>query len=199
MKGRVLVVDDDLSLAEMLGIVLRSEGLEPSFCSDGDKAIDAFRDSKPDVVLLDVMLPGKNGIEICRQIRAESGVPIIMLTARDEEIDRVFGLEIGADDYVTKPFGLRELIARIRAVTRRRAVVDAPVAEVLELGNLKMDLSTRRVYMSGNEIELTTKEFDLLWSKSLFVIFNFRIIRTLYSKYFSNLFLWESFFLSNFL
>jgi DNA-binding response OmpR family regulator len=123
---------------------------------------DAVAAVIPDVVLLDIGLPDFDGFEVCRRIRQKSAVPVIMLTARDEEIDRVFGLEIGADDYVTKPFGLRELIARIRAVSRRHAVIGAPVAEVLEIGNLKMDMSTRRVYMSGKELELTTKEFDLL-------------------------------------
>ncbi|MSV78015.1 MAG: response regulator, partial [Actinobacteria bacterium] len=159
MKGRVLVVDDDLSLAEMLGIVLRSEGLEPSFCSDGDKAIDAFRDSKPDVVLLDVMLPGKDGIEICRQIRAESGVPIIMLTARTDTVDVVLALETGADDYVMKPFKAKELVARIRARIRR---LEPETVEMLNIGDLVIDVAGHSVRRDGVGIMLTPLEFDLL-------------------------------------
>ena len=155
----ILLVEDDDAIAASLVSGLATAGMTVRRVATGTDAVAA---EAADVVLLDIGLPDFDGFEVCRRIRQKSQVPIIMLTARDEEIDRVFGLEIGADDYVTKPFGLRELIARIRAVTRRRAVVDAPVAEVLELGNLKMDLSTRRVYMSGNEIELTTKEFDLL-------------------------------------
>ena len=119
MKGRVLVVDDDTALAEMLGIVLRGEGFEPSFVADGDKALAAFRESKPDLVLLDLMLPGRDGIEVCRLIRAESGVPIVMLTAKSDTVDVVVGLESGADDYIVKPFKPKELVARIRARLRQ--------------------------------------------------------------------------------
>jgi len=104
MKGRVLVVDDDAALAEMLGIVLRGEGFEPTFVADGDKALEAFRDTRPDLVLLDLMLPGSDGIDVCRQIRGESGVPIVMLTAKTDTVDIVLGLESGADDYILKPF-----------------------------------------------------------------------------------------------
>src|SRR3712207_5066288 len=119
MRARVLVVDDDPALAEMLGIVLRGEGFDPSFVADGDAALGAFRREKPDVVLLDLMLPGTDGIEVCRQIRAESGVPIVMLTARSDTVDVVLGLESGADDYVVKPFKPKELVARVRARLRR--------------------------------------------------------------------------------
>lgn len=119
MKGRVLVVDDDTALAEMLGIVLRGEGFEPYFVADGDKALAAFREAKPDLVLLDLMLPGRDGIEVCRLIRAESGVPIVMLTAKSDTVDVVVGLESGADDYIVKPFKPKELVARIRARLRR--------------------------------------------------------------------------------
>ena len=104
MKGRVLIVDDDTALAEMLGIVLRGEGYEPTLCADGDQALPMFREHKPDLVLLDLMLPGTDGIDVCRAIRAESGVPIVMLTAKTDTIDVVVGLESGADDYVMKPF-----------------------------------------------------------------------------------------------
>ena len=115
VKGRVLVVDDDLALAEMLGIVLRNEGLEVTHVADGGDAVPAFREARPDLVLLDVMLPGLDGMEVCRRIRAESGVPIVMLTARTDTVDVVVGLESGADDYVVKPFKPQELIARVRA------------------------------------------------------------------------------------
>lgn len=155
----ILLVEDDDAIAASLESGLATAGMTVRRVATGADAVAA---ETPDVVLLDIGLPDFDGFEVCRRIRQKSQVPIIMLTARDEEIDRVFGLEIGADDYVSKPFGLRELIARIRAVSRRRAVVDSPAPEVLEIGNLKMDLSTRRVYMSGVEIELTTKEFDLL-------------------------------------
>jgi len=155
----ILLVEDDDAIAASLISGLATSGMTVRRVSNGADAVAA---EIPDVVLLDIGLPDFDGFEVCRRIRQKSQVPIIMLTARDEEIDRVFGLEIGADDYVTKPFGLRELIARIRAVSRRRAAVDLPSSEVLEIGNLKLDLSTRRVYMSGKEVELTTKEFDLL-------------------------------------
>ena len=155
----ILLVEDDDAIAASLISGLATSGMSVRRVSNGADAVAA---EIPDVVLLDIGLPDFEGFEVCRRIRQKSQVPIIMLTARDEEIDRVFGLEIGADDYVTKPFGLRELIARIRAVSRRRAAVDLPASEVLEIGNLKLDLSTRRVYMSGKEVELTTKEFDLL-------------------------------------
>ena len=155
----ILLVEDDDAIAASLISGLATSGMSVRRVSNGADAVAA---EIPDVVLLDIGLPDFDGFEVCRRIRQKSQVPIIMLTARDEEIDRVFGLEIGADDYVTKPFGLRELIARIRAVSRRRAAVDLPASEVLEIGNLKLDLSTRRVYMSGKEVELTTKEFDLL-------------------------------------
>jgi DNA-binding response OmpR family regulator len=155
----ILLVEDDDAIASSLVSGLQTAGMTVRRVATGADAVAAVI---PDLVLLDIGLPDFDGFEVCRRIRQKSPVPVIMLTARDEEIDRVFGLEIGADDYVTKPFGLRELIARIRAVSRRHAVIDAPAAEVLEIGNLKMDMSTRRVYMSGKELELTTKEFDLL-------------------------------------
>ena len=125
MTSRILVVDDDTALAEMIGIVLRTEGFETAFCADGAKAVDAWRTERPDLVLLDLMLPGIDGIEVCTRIRQESGIPIIMLTARTDTADVVKGLESGADDYIVKPFNPKELVARIR--TRLR-----PVAAVAE-------------------------------------------------------------------
>ena len=159
MRGRVLVVDDDPALAEMLGIVLRSEGFEPYFVADGERAMAAFRQTKPDVVLLDIMLPGKDGLEVCRAIRAESGVPIVMLTARTDTIDVVLGLESGADDYVVKPFKPKELIARVRARLRRNEEVGP---ETLNIGDVEIDVAGHRVTRGDQQIALTPLEFDLL-------------------------------------
>ncbi|PJJ70017.1 two-component system response regulator MtrA [Sediminihabitans luteus] len=159
MKLRVLVVDDDTALSEMIGIVLRSEGIDPVFCADGDLALEAFRSSQPDLVLLDLMLPGKDGTEVCRLIRAESGVPIIMLTAKSDTVDVVLGLESGADDYVSKPFKPKELVARIKARLRRS---DEPAPEVLSIGDVEIDVPGHRVSRGGETISLTPLEFDLL-------------------------------------
>jgi len=158
-KGRVLVVDDDASLAEMLMIVLRQEGFEGRICARGDLALDAFRDFRPDLVLLDVMLPGKDGIDVCKEIRAESGVPIVMLTAKGDTVDVVVGLETGADDYVVKPFKPKELVARIRARVRR---FDATDHEALTIGALTIDVAGHSVTRDGRQINLTPLEFDLL-------------------------------------
>jgi two-component system response regulator MtrA len=159
MKGRVLVVDDDAALAEMLGIVLRGEGFEPTFVADGDKALEAFRDTRPDLVLLDLMLPGSDGIDVCRQIRGESGVPIVMLTAKTDTVDIVLGLESGADDYILKPFKSKELVARIRARLRR---TDEPAPEMLQIGDVAIDVAGHSVKRSGETLSLTPLEFDLL-------------------------------------
>ena len=137
MKSRVLVVDDDPALAEMLTIVLRGEGFDTAVVGDGTRALPAVRELRPDVVLLDLMLPGMNGIDVCRAIRAESGVPIVMLTAKTDTVDIVLGLESGADDYVVKPFKPKELIARIRARVRR---TDAEPAEQLSIGDITIDV-----------------------------------------------------------
>ncbi|MHA3948131.1 MtrAB system response regulator MtrA [Cellulomonas bogoriensis] len=159
MKGRILVVDDDVALAEMIGIVLRSEGFEPLFCAHGDEALTAFREGQPDLVLLDLMLPGKDGTEICREIRSESGTPVVMLTAKSDTVDVVLGLESGADDYISKPFKPKELIARVRARLRRS---DEPAPEQLTIGDLAIDVTGHRVTRDGNDISLTPLEFDLL-------------------------------------
>ena len=159
VKGRVLIVDDDMALAEMLGIVLRGEGYEPVLCADGDSALAMFREHKPDLVLLDLMLPGMDGIDVCRAIRAESGVPIVMLTAKTDTIDVVVGLESGADDYVVKPFKPKELVARIRARLRRS---EEPTPELLEIGDLVIDVAGHSVKRDGDVIALTPREFDLL-------------------------------------
>src|SRR5204863_5027183 len=133
MRGRILIVDDDTALSEMLSIVLRNEGYDTYLCATGDKAVPGFREFKPDLVLLDLMLPGMDGIDVCRAIRAESGVPIVMLTAKTDTVDVVVGLESGADDYVMKPFKPKELVARIRARLRR---TEEPAPELLEIGDL---------------------------------------------------------------
>jgi len=158
-KGRVLVVDDDASLAEMLTIVLRQEGFESRVCARGDEALGAFHDFKPDVVLLDLMLPGKDGIDVCKEIREESGIPIVMLTAKSDTVDVVVGLESGADDYVVKPFKPKELVARIRARVRR---LDAPSHEALTIGDLSIDVAGHAVTRDGVSVNLTPLEFDLL-------------------------------------
>jgi two-component system response regulator MtrA len=158
-RGRVLVVDDDAALSEMLTIVLRNEGFEPRVCPTGDQAVADLRDFRPDVVLLDLMLPGKDGIDVCREIRAESGVPIVMLTAKSDTIDVVVGLESGADDYVAKPFKPKELIARIRARVRRH---DDAGPETLTIGDLAIDVAGHQVTRDGGQIPLTPLEFDLL-------------------------------------
>jgi two-component system response regulator MtrA len=158
-KGRILVVDDDAALAEMLSIVLRQEGFDSRLCGRGDQALGAFRDYRPDLVLLDLMLPGLDGFEVCKQIRLESGVPIVMLTAKGDTVDVVVGLESGADDYVVKPFKPKELIARIRARMRRFDVVDT---ESLTIGDLAIDVAGHNVSRDGKPIALTPLEFDLL-------------------------------------
>ena len=155
---RVLVVDDDQALSEMLGIVLRAEGYEALFCEDGSKAQAIFQETKPDLILLDLMLPGIDGIEVCKQIRSESGVPIVMLTARGDTLDIVKGLESGADDYIVKPFKPKELVARIKARLRK----DDLKAEQLTLADLTIDVIGHSVKRNGKDILLTPLEFDLL-------------------------------------
>ena len=159
MNARILVVDDDTALAEMIGIVLRTEGFEPVFCADGLAAVDAFRESAPDLVLLDLMLPGMDGIEVCARIREESGTPIIMLTAKGDASDVVKGLESGADDYVVKPFNPKELVARIR--TRLRPTSHT-LTERLTVGDLELDVAGHEVRRGDDRINLTPLEFELL-------------------------------------
>jgi two-component system response regulator MtrA len=159
MKSRVLVVDDDPALAEMLTIVLRGEGFDTAVVGDGTRALPAVREMRPDVVLLDLMLPGMNGIDVCRAIRAESGVPIVMLTAKSDTVDIVLGLESGADDYVVKPFKPKELVARIRARVRR---TETEPAEQLSIGDVTIDVPAHQVARDGRHIALTPLEFDLL-------------------------------------
>ncbi len=159
----MLVVDDDAALAEMLGIVLRTDQFEPSFVSDGSRALQAFHDTKPDIVLLDLMLPGMSGLDVCRAIRAESGTPIIMLTAKTDTVDVVLGLESGADDYVVKPFKPKELVARMRARLRQHEDV---VSEALTIGPpdspIVIDVQAHQVTRGASPVALTPLEFDLL-------------------------------------
>ncbi len=159
MKARVLVVDDDPALAEMLTIVLRGEGFDTAVVTDGTRALPAVRDLRPDLVLLDLMLPGMNGLDVCKAIRAESGVPIVMLTAKTDTVDVVLGLESGADDYVVKPFKPKELVARIRTRLRR---TESDQAEVLRIGEVTIDVSAHQVTRNGTPVPLTPLEFDLL-------------------------------------
>ncbi len=157
------MVDDDSALAEMLGIVLRTDGFDPSFVADGSRALKAFRDTKPDIVLLDLMLPGSSGIDVCRAIRAESGTPIIMLTAKTDTVDVVLGLESGADDYVMKPFKAKELVARMRARLRHHEDI---ASETLSIGPadspVEIDVQAHQVRRDGRPVALTPLEFDLL-------------------------------------
>lgn len=159
-RATILVVDDDAALAEMLQLVLQQEGFETAWCGRGDTALDMFRDARPDLVLLDVMLPGKDGVEICRDIRSESDVPVVMLTAKSDTTDVVAGLEAGADDYIAKPFKAKELIARVR--TRLRRLPAESEQEALTIGDLQISVEAHSVRRGGTEIQLTPLEFDLL-------------------------------------
>jgi len=161
-QHRVLVVDDDEALAEMLQIALQGEGFETDWCANGDDALNTFYTSHPDVVLLDIMLPGRDGIDVCRQLRAESGVPIIMLTARTDTTDVVLGLEAGADDYVSKPFKVTELVARVRARLRRGALSDQSGGPIVQLAGLMINTDSHTVRLGDKEVMLTPLEFDLL-------------------------------------
>jgi two-component system, OmpR family, response regulator RegX3 len=159
---RVLVVEDEDSFSDALSYMLRKEGFEVAIATDGDAALVEFDRAGADLVLLDLMLPGIPGTEVCRQLRARSSVPVIMLTAKDSEVDKVVGLEIGADDYVTKPFSSRELLARIRAVLRRGNDAAELTPAVLEAGPVRMDVERHVVTVSGTDVRLPLKEFELL-------------------------------------
>ncbi len=164
MARTILVVEDDPTLRETLSEALETEGFRVVSAADGRSALERFRADAPDLVLLDVMLPELSGVEVCRIIRAESGVPIVMLTAKNAEVDKVVGLELGADDYVTKPFSLRELTARIRALFRRserQAAADAPLP-IVDLGAVQADLAGHRLLRDGRPVPLKPKAFELL-------------------------------------
>jgi two-component system, OmpR family, response regulator RegX3 len=159
---RILIVEDEKSLSEPLAYLLGREGYEPTVVDDGLAAVAEFDKNGTDLVLLDLMLPGLSGTEVCRELRNRSQVPIIMLTAKDSEVDIVVGLELGADDYVTKPYKTRELLARIRAVMRRRTEVEDDHDAVLEAGTVRMDVERHTVQVSGTIVPMPLKEFELL-------------------------------------
>jgi two-component system response regulator RegX3 len=159
---RVLIVEDEDSFSDALSFMLRREGYEVFIAADGNTALAEFDKHGPDLVLLDLMLPGISGTEVCRIIRSKSTVPIIMLTAKDGEVDKVVGLELGADDYVTKPFSSRELLARVRAVLRRNGEQDELLPPTIEAGSVRIDIERHVVSVRGEHVTMPLKEFDLL-------------------------------------
>jgi two-component system, OmpR family, response regulator len=174
---RVLVVEDDSTLLSVLEYNLSKEGYTVLTAADGIRGLETARSQKPDFVILDVMLPGMNGFEICRILRQEMNVPILILTAKDDEIDKVIGLDLGADDYMTKPFKIRELLARIRAILRRTEMDQSgsPGTELLiKVGDLEIDIARHKTTLKGNNLELTPREFELLsfLCKNKGIVFN---------------------------
>lgn len=165
MSKRVLVVDDEKLIVKGIRFSLEQDGMEVECAYDGEEALEIAKEQKFDIILLDVMLPGLSGFEVCQQIREFSNVPIVMLTAKGEDMDKILGLEYGADDYITKPFNILEVKARIKAIMRRTAGKESPKAEnssFIERGDMKIDREGRRVYIEEKEINLTAKEFDVL-------------------------------------
>jgi two-component system response regulator RegX3 len=162
MSPRILVVEDELTIADALSYALRGEGHEVETVEDGERAIAAAGERPFDLILLDLMLPGVSGIEVCRRLRSESAVPIIVLTARDSEVDRVVGLEAGADDYLTKPFSMSELLARVRAILRRRELDAGEASAVRSVGALRLDLERYEATVDGEPVQLTQSELKLL-------------------------------------
>ena len=161
-KNQILLVDDDPNIRQLVALYLEKEGYEVRMCDRGDTALKAFRESPPNLVLLDLMLPGMDGIQVCREMRKTSGIPIIMLTAKDETFDKVLGLEMGADDYIVKPFDMKELVARIKAVSRRYQSQDAGEDEV-NFPGLSVNMTKYQVIYMGREIEMPPKELELLF------------------------------------
>ena len=164
MTKKVLVVDDEKLIVKGIRFSLEQDGMEVDCAYDGEEALNMVKDKEYDIILLDLMLPKLNGLEVCQQIREFSNVPIVMLTAKGEDMDKILGLEYGADDYITKPFNILEVKARIKAIMRRTVKQTAveEKAKVVEAGNLKLDCESRRVFINGKEINLTAKEFDVL-------------------------------------
>lgn len=171
MAEKILVVDDEVSLQETLTYKLEKEGYQVEVAGDGLTALELARSTHPDLVILDVMLPGMDGFEVCRNLRQESNIPVLMLTARDDEIDRVVGLEVGADDYLPKPFSMRELIARVKALLRRvrlireevgAAVQEGNLPQIMTFGNMEIDMTRREVRLNGVVVPCKPKEYDLL-------------------------------------
>ena len=159
---RILIVEDEESLSEPLAYLLGKEGFDPEVVADGQASLEEFDRAGADLVLLDLMLPGLSGTEVCKALRQRSNVPIIMLTAKDAEIDKVLGLELGADDYVTKPYSSRELVARIRAVLRRRSESEELVSATVQAGPVRMDIERHVVTVEGETVNMPLKEFELL-------------------------------------
>jgi len=163
-RQKVLVIDDEENVCELISLYFGKAGYDVITAADGVDGIEKVRQERPDIVILDLMLPGVDGVDVCKELRKQSNIPLIMLTARTDEVDRVLGLEIGADDYVTKPFSPRELLARVKAVLRRAAYVPTPdEQQVLELPGLSISRISREVVVGQNRVDLTPKEFDLLW------------------------------------
>lgn len=171
MAEKILVVDDELSLQETLSYNLKKQGYEVETTGTGTEAIELARQNKPDLIILDVMLPGLDGFEVCRILRREMSTPVLMLTARDDEIDRVVGLEVGADDYLAKPFSMRELIARVKAMLRRirldreeaaQAEADKPLAKIMNFNNLSIDMTRREIKVDEQVVPFKPKEYELL-------------------------------------
>lgn len=160
-KRRILVIDDETALVESICFNLEREGFQTFSALNGIDGLEAFQTVKPDLIILDLMLPGLDGLEICRRVRKKEDIPIIMLTAKESEVDRVLGLELGADDYVTKPFSMRELIARVKSVLRRFQV-SAIAPDVVNSGGVSLNKATREVTKNGTDVSLSVKEFDLL-------------------------------------
>ena len=162
MNEKILLVEDEKTLAKALKFNLEKEGFRVEVAFDGEEALNAMSGEEPDLVILDLMLPKIDGYEVCRSIRRSSDVPIIMLTARDEDIDKILGLELGADDYMTKPFNTRELLARIKAILRRTVQQAAAARSFIKVGDLQIDVIKRKVTVKGREVTLTSREFNLL-------------------------------------
>jgi DNA-binding response OmpR family regulator len=160
--ARILIVDDESTLLATLSFNLERQGYDVITAFEGGDALRLVDEKQPDLVLLDLMLPGMHGFEICRALRKRSSIPIIILTARTDEVDRVVGLELGADDYITKPFSMNELIARVRACLRRSETVAGPASEVITAGSVTLDLRRRQALVNGEPLDLKPKEFDLL-------------------------------------
>lgn len=172
MSEKILIVEDEISLQETLAYNLKKQGYDLFVAGDGQTALELIRQQKPDLILLDIMLPGMDGFEVCRKIRMEFSTPVLMLTARDDEIDRVVGLEVGADDYLTKPFSMRELIARVKAMLRRVHIIreelktiqqTKDLTSIIEFDNLKIDIGRREIRVDDIVKNLKPKEFDLLY------------------------------------
>jgi DNA-binding response OmpR family regulator len=163
MSGeRILVVDDEANIVELVSLYLEREGFQVESASDGASAYEQIRENEPSLVVLDIMLPEMDGFEVCRKTRARSEVPIIMLTARDEDFDKIVGLELGADDYLTKPFNPRELVARVKAILRRSDRMKKSDDKPMQIGDVTLDPARREVKVAGEPVKLRTKEFDLL-------------------------------------